>query len=93
MKYYVYLIISKRLSKYISYVGYTNNLKKRLFYHNNSKGAKFTRGNNWILIYRKSFNSRSTAMKEEYKLKKNYLLRKNIKNNYLKNEDINFTPL
>ena len=45
MKYYVYLIIiSKKLNKYISYVGYTNNIEKRIDFHNNSKGAKFTKG-------------------------------------------------
>ena len=53
MKYCVYLIISTRNNKIISYVGYTKNLKKRLELHNKSKGAKFTRGNNWTPIYKK----------------------------------------
>ena len=79
MKYFVYLIITKRIDKIISYVGYTNNLKKRLNLHNSSKGAKFTKGNKWILIYKKSYLSKRLAMKEEYKLKKNYKLRKKIK--------------
>ena len=43
MVYYVYLILSKKLNKNISYVGYTNNIEKRITLHNNSKGAKFTR--------------------------------------------------
>ena len=72
--------------KNISYVGYTNNLTKRLFNHNNSKGAKFTKGNKWVLIYSKKYLNKSKAMKEEYKLKKNYILRKKIKDNYLRNE-------
>ena len=83
MIYYVYLIISKKLNKYRSYVGYTNNINKRILLHNSSKGAKFTRGNKWKLIYAKKYYEKSTAMKEEYKLKKNYLLRNKIKNEYI----------
>ena len=83
MIYYVYLIISKKLNKYRSYVGYTNNINKRILLHNSSKGAKFTRGNKWKLIYVKKYYEKSTAMQEEYKLKKNYLLRNQIKTNYL----------
>ena len=84
MKYFVYLIISKNNQKYLSYVGYTNNLKKRLAKHNTSKGAKFTRGRKWILAYSISYDSKSKAMKEEYKLKKNYRLRKKLKLNFYK---------
>ena len=83
MIYYVYLIISKKLNKYRSYVGYTNNINKRILLHNTSKGAKFTRGNTWKLIYLKKYYDKSTAMREEYKLKKNYLLRNKIKIQYL----------
>ena len=79
MKYFVYLIISKYKQKYFSYVGYTNNLKKRLDKHNTSRGAKFTRGRKWILAYTVGYNSKSKAMSEEYKLKKNYKLRNKIK--------------
>ncbi len=79
MKFYVYLIISINKKNTISYVGYTNNLKKRLSAHNSSKGAKFTRGRKWKMIYNKSFFTKSEAMKAEIKLKKNSLLRKKIK--------------
>ena len=81
MKYYVYLLISLTLKKkLISYVGYTNNLKKRLTLHNNSKGAKFTRGKKWYLAYSKKYVKKSIAMKEEYKLKKDFKKRNRIKN-------------
>ena len=85
MSYYVYLLISQNYKKIISYVGYTNDLKKRLQLHNNSKGAKFTRGRKWKLIYKQSYKSKSFAMKEEYKLKKNYKQRNLIKKIYLNN--------
>ena len=79
MPYFVYLIVSNlKNNKKFSYVGYTKDLKKRLYLHNVGKGAKFTRGKKWKLVYYKKFDSRSKAMKNEYKLKKNYRLRKEI---------------
>ena len=93
MKYYVYLILSKKYNKYTSYVGYTNNIEKRLYLHNNSKGAKFTRGKSWQLAYTKQYKNKVLAMKEEYKLKKNYKLRNKIKNVFLKNENFNHTSI
>ena len=86
MSFYVYLIISKHKDRWISYVGYTNNIKKRIFLHNNSKGAKFTKGKSWKVIYSKRYSNKVEAMKNEYKLKKNYKLRSKIKLNFLKNE-------
>ena len=90
---FVYLIVTKNKHKLISYVGYTNNLKKRLILHNKSKGAKFTRGRSWKLIYFKKFNNKNIALKEEFKLKKDYTLRNRIKLNYIKNENINSITL
>tara|TARA_Y200000002_G_scaffold119699_1_gene98071 strand:+ start:487 stop:768 length:282 start_codon:yes stop_codon:yes gene_type:complete len=89
MIYCVYLILSKKLDKYRSYVGYTNNISNRLYLHNNSKGAKFTRGREWKIVYLKKYKSKITAMKEEYKLKKNYKLRKELISEYKKNENFN----
>ena len=79
MSFYVYLIVTKVKNKTISYVGYTNNLKNRIILHNIGKGAKFTKGKNWKLVYSKKYNSKNIAMREEYLLKKNYKLRKQIK--------------
>jgi len=79
MQYFVYLIVTKSNSKLISYVGSTNNIKKRIAMHNLSKGAKFTRGRKWKLAYSKNYLSKSIALKEEYKLKRNIKLRKKIK--------------
>ena len=81
MSFYVYLIIAKVKNKTISYVGYTNNLKNRIILHNKGKGAKFTKGRKWKLIYFKKYISKKIAMREEYLLKKNYKLRKEIKLN------------
>tara|TARA_B100001029_G_C14997357_1_gene415866 strand:- start:327 stop:578 length:252 start_codon:yes stop_codon:yes gene_type:complete len=81
--YFVYLIISIKNANIKSYVGYTNNLKKRIRDHNKNKGAKSTRGRYWKLAFKKKFKNKSLAMKYEYKLKKNYKLRKEIKKRYV----------
>ena len=86
MKYFVYLIISTRKKKTTSYVGYTSNIANRIKLHNSSKGAKFTRGRYWKLIYKKEYASKSIAMKNEFFLKKNYKERLKIKKNYLNNK-------
>jgi len=82
--YFVYLLIAKSKNhKLISYVGYTNNLKKRLALHNSSKGAKFTRGRKWVLIYKEKFISKNEALINEHKLKKDKKKRDLIKKKYL----------
>ena len=83
MDHFVYLLLTKTNNKYISYVGYTNNLKNRLKKHNSSKGAKFTKGRKWKIIFSKKCKNRSEGLKEEYKLKKNHKIRKYLKDNYL----------
>jgi putative endonuclease len=67
-----------------TYVGYTNNIKLRIDKHNTNRGAKSTKGHNWILIYKKKFKNKSDAMSYEYKLKKNRIKRKTILKNYIK---------
>ena len=83
MKFFVYLLVTKSKKKVISYVGYTKNLKKRIDLHNTGKGAKFTRGRLWVLAYKKSYRSKSQALKNEILLKKDYKKRFEIKQNFL----------
>ncbi len=80
--YFVYMLLSQDVNKH-SYVGSTNNLEKRLKLHNEGKGAKYTKGRNWKVIYKKKYKNKSEALKEEYILKKNYKLRKEIKKKHL----------
>ena len=81
MCFYVYMLKSLG-SKSVTYVGYTSNLKKRIELHNSGKGAKFTRGRKWKLIYKESFKSKSKAISREYYIKKNKTFRKLIKETY-----------
>tara|TARA_A100000164_G_scaffold309950_1_gene287440 strand:- start:220 stop:480 length:261 start_codon:yes stop_codon:yes gene_type:complete len=83
MAFYVYLICTKNNdNRLISYVGYTNNIKNRIKKHNSSKGAKFTRGKNWKLLFKKKFLTKSEAMKYEYMLKKDKMKRTILKKNF-----------
>ena len=82
MSYYVYMLKSLD-KKNITYVGYTSDIKKRIIIHNLGKGAKFTRGRRWKLIYKEKFSSKKEAISREYYIKKNRLLRNKIKYKYL----------
>ena len=82
MIYHVYML--KSLGKHpVTYVGYTNNLKKRITLHNSSKGPKFTKGRKWKLIYKEKYNSKKEAISREYYIKNNRALRNKIKNESL----------
>ena len=81
MSFYVYMLKSKT-TKSVTYVGYTKDLKKRLSLHNSGKGAKFTRGRKWKLIYKEYFKSKSKAISREYYIKKNRSYRNKLKNIY-----------
>ena len=87
MVYYVYMLLSKSL-KPITYVGYTNNLKNRILLHNSGKGAKFTRGRKWRLIYSEKYNSKKEAISREYYIKRNRKERNKIKNENLNSASI-----
>ena len=69
MAFYVYMIKTISGSVKKSYVGFSNNVNKRLKKHNSNKGAKSTKGHKWKLIYKKKFASKSKAMSFGYKLK------------------------
>ena len=80
MDYFVYMLKSLG-KKSVTYVGYTSNLKNRINLHNNDKGAKFTRGRKWKLIYKEKLDSKKEAISREYYIKKNRTLRNKIKEN------------
>ena len=92
MAYFAYVIGTNINSKLTTYVGYTNNLKKRLDLHNKGKGAKFTRGKHWKIIYTEKYDTRSEAISREYYIKKNRKFRNLIKNVfYEKKNSYSFT--
>jgi len=78
MPYFVYMIKTVDGFRKKTYVGYSNNLEKRVLEHNTNRGAKSTKGYKWLLIYKKKFLLKSDAMKYEYKLKINRIKRQKI---------------
>ena len=81
MNYYVYVIRTIK-KPVITYVGWTNNLNNRLKAHNTGKGAKFTRGRKWRIIYFEKLPSKKKAMQREYVIKKDRKLRLKLKKKF-----------
>ncbi|MDC0343949.1 GIY-YIG nuclease family protein [Pelagibacteraceae bacterium] len=75
------MLLTKSKKK-ITYVGYTNNVEKRVKLHNSGKGAKFTRGRKWKLIYKEVLQSKAQAISRENYIKKNRKLRNYIKDHF-----------
>ncbi len=66
-KYYTYVILTKDNTLYC---GYTDDVEKRYELHQSGKGAKYTRAHKpEKLVYVKEFDTKSEAMKEEYRIK------------------------
>ena len=82
MSYFVYIIKNIQKSKPITYVGYTKNIKKRLQLHNSGKGAKFTRGRRWKIIYTEKYLTKKEALSREYYIKKDRKFRNLLKKKY-----------
>ena len=82
MTYFVYLIANRKNKKLTTYVGYTQNIKKRINLHNKGKGAKFTRGRKWKLMYFEKYNTRKDALSREYYIKKDRKFRNLLKKKY-----------
>lgn len=71
-KYYTYMLLTERGTYYC---GYTDDLEKRFKQHCEGKGAKYTRANKPVkIVYTKEFDTKSDAMKEEFRIK--HMLRK-----------------
>ncbi len=52
------------------YIGYTNDLEKRIKAHNEGKGAKYTKGRGPVkLVYYEEYEEKTTAMRREWEMK------------------------
>ncbi len=72
-------MLKSKGSKPVTYVGYTSDLQRRITLHNIGKGAKFTRGRKWKLIYKEKIRTKNEAISREYYIKNNRALRNKIK--------------
>ena len=67
MQNYTYIV---RCSDNSLYVGWTNNLEKRMKAHNEGKGAKYTKPRLPVeLVYYETYDTKQEAMRREYHLK------------------------
>lgn len=65
--YTLYILYSKRLDRY--YVGYTNDLSRRITEHNRVKGKYTDIGLPWILVYKEAFETKRSAIARERYIK------------------------
>ena len=73
---FVYVLGSHGNGGWRTYVGWTNDLARRLVQHNAGTGARSTRGRTWELLYAERYASRAEAMSREWRLKRDRAFRK-----------------
>jgi putative endonuclease len=81
MKCFVYVLGSADKGAFRTYIGWTNDLAKRLDAHNSGAGARSTRGRIWVLLYAECYATRSEAMSREARLKRDRKFRKALTEN------------
>jgi putative endonuclease len=75
---YVYVLGAFGAGRHLTYVGWTNDIEKRLARHNAGKGARSTRGRLWVLLHTERFATRQEAMSREWHLKRDRAFRKTL---------------
>jgi putative endonuclease len=63
----VYILYSKSFDRY--YVGYTNDIERRISEHNRKKGKFTDAGIPWKLVHSELFNTKKEAMSREKLIK------------------------
>jgi putative endonuclease len=75
---FVYVLGTVTRTRRLTYVGWTNDIARRLAQHNGGTGARFTRGRSWILLHCERCVDRRTAMSREWHLKRDRTLRRKL---------------
>jgi putative endonuclease len=75
---YVYVLGTFTAKRHLTYVGWTYDVARRLMQHNGGKGARSTRGRNWVLLYSEHCASKRHAMSREWHLKRDRAFRKRL---------------
>ena len=65
--YSVYILFSKSFDRF--YVGYTNDLERRISEHNRKKGKFTDAGIPWEVVYTEQYNTKKEAMDRERSIK------------------------
>lgn len=75
---FVYVLGCCHKGRWLSYVGWSNDVAQRLEKHNNGIGARTTRGRAWTLLHTEGFATRNEAMSREWHLKRDRAFRKTL---------------
>ena len=75
---FVYVLGCRHKGRTLTYVGWTNDVPRRLSQHNAGKGARTTRGRTWVLLHSESFATKREAMSREWHLKRERAFRKKL---------------
>jgi putative endonuclease len=75
---FVYVLGTRSKTRPLTYVGWTNDVARRLAKHNSGKGARTTRGRIWVLLHSEWFATRREAMSREWHLKRDRKFRKTL---------------
>jgi len=75
---YVYVLGTLTGNRHLTYVGWTDDIARRLAQHNSGKGARSTRGRVWVLLYSERCASKRHAMSREWHLKRDRTFRKKL---------------
>ncbi len=75
---FVYVLGTCHKGRWLSYVGWTGDVARRLAQHNAGTGARTTRGRAWALLHTEAFSTREQAMSREWHLKHDRAFRKTL---------------
>jgi putative endonuclease len=75
---FVYVLGCWHKGRFTTYVGWTNDVARRLAQHNAGTGARSTRGRSWVLLHSEGFATRQEAMSREWHLKRDRAFRKRL---------------
>lgn len=78
MNCFVYVLGCRHKGRTLTYVGWTNDVPRRLAQHNAGKGARTTRGRSWALLHSEAFSTKREAMSREWHLKRERAFRKKL---------------
>jgi putative endonuclease len=75
---FVYVLGCLAGARHLTYVGWTNDVARRLAKHNAGTGARSTRGRTWVLLHSEGFTDKRAAMSREWHLKRDRGFRKQL---------------
>jgi putative endonuclease len=75
---FVYVLGHRGKNRTVTYVGWTHDVTRRLGQHNSGKGARSTRGRDWVLLHSEWFPTKAEAMSREWHLKRERTFRKKL---------------